>query len=382
MIWRCDLSKQHAEFKDEVLLAIARVLETGVYVLGPEVRKFEEEFAAYIGTSQCVSVANATDGLTLALMTLGIGPGDEVITTPFTAIPTVSAIVDSGAKPVFVDIDPDTYLLDTKKALNAVTARTKAIMPVHIFGNVFDAATLKKQLPSGIAVIEDAAQAHGASWSGLKAGALADIGVFSFYPTKNLGAYGDGGAIVMNSADLAAKARKLRMFGMVDKDHIDSAGVNSRLDEVQAAILRIKLRHLDRMNQRRHVIAERYKKLLPPDLFRYQHVPENVVCNYHVFVAELRERRDELIAYLATRDIQTNICYPLPLSRQKAVSHLGYKDGDFPIAEELCRRIMAFPMYPEFPEAEQQVVIEAVNEFFASASKPQTVAKPRVAAAA
>jgi dTDP-4-amino-4,6-dideoxygalactose transaminase len=382
MIWRCDLSKQHAEFKDEVLAAIARVLDTGVYVLGPEVKKFEEDFAAYIGTTQCVSVANATDGLTLALMTLGIGPGDEVITTPFTAIPTVSAIVDSGAKPVFVDIDRDTYLLDTKKALNAVTPRTKAVMPVHIFGNVFDAAALKKQLPAGVAVIEDAAQAHGASWSGVKAGALADMGVFSFYPTKNLGAYGDGGAIVMNSAELAARARKLRMFGMVDKDNIDSAGLNSRLDEVQAAILRIKLRHLDRMNQRRHVIAERYKASLPREMFTFQQVPGNVVCNYHVFVAEIRERRDELMAYLATRDIQTNIYYPFPLSRQKALVSLGHKESDFPVAEEVCRKIMAFPMYPEFPEAEQQLVIEAVNEFFAGASKPQTVAKPRVAAAA
>lgn len=378
MIWRCDLSRQHAELKDEVLPAIARVLETGVYVLGPELRKFEEEFAAYIGTSHCVGVANATDGLTLALMTLGIGPGDEVITTPFTAIPTVSAIVDSGATPVFVDIDRDTYLLDTKKALHAITPRTKAVMPVHIFGNVFDAAALKKQLPTGIAVIEDAAQAHGACLGGIKAGALADMGVFSFYPTKNLGAYGDGGAIVMNSAELAAKARKLRMFGMVDKDNIDSAGVNSRLDEVQAAILRIKLRHLDHMNQRRHVIAERYKKSLPQNIFSYQRIPENVVCNYHVFVAELAERRDELIAYLATRDIQTNIYYPFPLSRQKALASLGYKESDFPVAEDLCRKIMAFPMYPEFPEAEQRLVIEAVHEFFGTGVRRNT----KVAAAA
>ncbi len=381
MIWRCDLSRQHAEYKEEVLAAIARVLDTGVYVLGPECRKFEEEFAAYIGTSQCVGVANATDGLTLALMTLGIGSGDEVITTPFTAIPTVSAIVDSGAKPVFVDIEPDTYLLNAEQALKAVTPRTKAVMPVHIFGNVFDAAALKKKLPAGIAVIEDAAQAHGASLSGVKAGALADIGVFSFYPTKNLGAYGDGGAIVMSNGDLAAKARKLRMFGIVDKDHIDSAGVNSRLDEVQAAILRIKLRHLDRMNQRRQVIAERYKKLLPHDIFRYQHLLENVVCNYHVFVAEVRERRDELIAYLATRDIQTNVYYPLPLSRQKALASLGYKDGDFPIAEELCRKIMAFPMYPEFPEDEQHLVIDAVNDFFGAGAKHSAL-MPKVAATA
>jgi dTDP-4-amino-4,6-dideoxygalactose transaminase len=281
----------------------------------------------------------------------------------------VSAIVDAGAKPVFVDINPDTYLLNTEQALAAITPRTKAVMPVHIFGNVFDAAELKKKLPPDVAVIEDAAQAHGASLGGVKAGAMGDMGVFSFYPTKNLGAYGDGGAVVTNRKEIADKLRKLRMFGMVDKDHIDSPGVNSRLDEVQAAILRIKLRHLDRMNQRRHVIAERYKKLLPHDIFRYQHLPENVVCNYHVFVAEVRERRDELIAYLATRDIQTNVYYPLPLSRQKALAGLGYKDGDFPVAEELCRKIMALPLYPEFPESEQMTVIGAINDFFNGQTK-------------
>ena len=369
MIWRCDLSKQHADFKDEVLPAMLRVMESGVYVLGPELKQFEQEFAAYNGTAHCVGVANATDGLTLALMALGIGPGDEVITTPFTAIPTVSAIVDSGARPVFVDIDRDTYLLDPKKALAAVTPRTKAVMPVHIFGNVFDAADLKRRLPAKIAVIEDAAQAHGASLSGVKAGAMADMGVFSFYPTKNLGAYGDGGAVITNQPELAAKLRKLRMFGMVDKDNIDSAGVNSRLDELQAAVLRIKLRQLERMNAQRRVIAERYKQLLPRDIFRFQRIPENVVCNYHVFVAEVAERRDELMAFLATRDIQTNIYYPFPHSRQKGLASLGHTAADFPVAEEVCRHIMAFPMYPEFPEAEQMTVISAVHDFFATSKR-------------
>jgi len=364
MIWRCDLSRQHVDFKDEVLPAIARVMESGVYILGPETKRFEEEFAAYIGTAHCVGVANATDGLTLALLALGIGPGDEVITTPFTAIPTVSAIVDSGAKPVFVDIEPGTYLLDAKKALRAVTSQTKAVMPVHIFGNVFDAAQFRKSLPPEIAIVEDAAQAHGASLAGAKAGALGDIGIFSFYPTKNLGGYGDGGAVVTHRDDLADKLRKLRMFGMVDKDHIESAGVNSRLDELQAAVLRIKLRGLERMNEQRRIIAERYKQMLPKEYFTFQTIPENTVCNYHVFVAEVSAQRDELIQFLAEKKIQTNVYYPLPLSRQKALASLGHRDGDFPVAEALCRKIIALPLYPEFPEAEQVQVIEAINQFF------------------
>jgi dTDP-4-amino-4,6-dideoxygalactose transaminase len=364
MIWRCDLSRQHAAYKDEILPAISRILDSGVYILGPELRRFEEEFARYIGSPHCVGVANATDGLTLSLMALGVRPGDEVITTPFTAIPTVSAIVDAGATPVFADIDRETYLLDVNQAIAAITPRTKAIMPVHIFGNVFDVKALRRKLPRDLPIIEDAAQAHGASLNGAKAGAMGDLGVFSFYPTKNLGAAGDGGAIVTPHAHLAEKLRKLRMFGMVDKDHTEAPGINSRLDEVQAALLRIKLRHLDDMNQQRTVVAKRYKEALPKDMFSYQWIPDDVVCNYHVFVAEVRERRDELIAYLAKRDIQTNIYYPLPLSRQKALAHLGYSEKHFPMAEDLCRRLIALPMYPEFPESEQDQVISAINAFF------------------
>jgi dTDP-4-amino-4,6-dideoxygalactose transaminase len=312
----------------------------------------------------CVGVANATDGLTLSLLALGVRPGDEVITTPFTAIPTVAAIVDAGAIPVFADVDPKTYLLDVDAAVRALTPRTKAIIPVHIFGNVFDVRELRKRLPAQIPIVEDAAQAHGASLGSIKAGAMGETGVFSFYPTKNLGGYGDGGAIVTNSEETAAKLCKLRMFGMVDKDHIDSPGINSRLDELQAAILRVKLRYLETMNQQRRVIADRYKQGLPRELFTFQRVPEHVVCNYHVFVAEVQRHRDELIKYLEEKNIQTNIYYPLPLSKQKALDHLGYGDGDFPVAEALCRKIVALPMYPEFPISEQTRVIESINEFF------------------
>ena len=366
MIWRCDLSRQHAVYKDEIASAVARVLESGLYTLGPEVRAFEEEFARYVGVPHCIGVANATDGLTLALMALGVGPGDEVISTPFTAIPTVSAIVDAGATPVFVDIDPETYLLNAELVGAAVTSRTKAVMPVHIFGNVFDVRRLREHLPREIPIVEDAAQAHGASIDGIMAGAMGDLGVFSFYPTKNLGAIGDGGAIVTDRADLAEKLRRLRMFGMVDKDHIDSAGVNSRLHELQAAILRVKLRHLEEMNRQRTILAERYKQALAQNGFAFQRIPSGVTCNYHVFVAETPGRRDELIEFLAQRQIQTNIYYPFPLSRQKALAHFGYTEKDLPVAEALCRRVLALPLYPELSESEQQTVIDAIHEFFES----------------
>ncbi|MCF7762193.1 MAG: DegT/DnrJ/EryC1/StrS family aminotransferase [Verrucomicrobia bacterium] len=364
MIWRCDLSLQYAAYREEILAAVQGVLETGVYTLGPEVRRFEEEFAQSLNVPHCVTVANGTDGLTLSLMAMGIGPGDEVITTPFTAIPTVSAIIDAGARPVFADVDPETYLLDQESVLAALSPRTKAVMPVHIFGNVFDVPRLREQLPAGVAVIEDACQAHGSSLRGARAGTMGDSGVFSFYPTKNLGGYGDGGAIVTASGELTARLRRLRMYGMVDKDHIDTTGVNSRLDEVQAAILRVKLKHLEAMNDQRRVVAERYKEFLPSREFTFQQVPEQAICNYHVFAAKVRRDRDGLMRFLEEKDIQTNIYYPLPLTLQKGLAHLGYHLGDFPVAEEICRRIVALPMYPEFPASQQQCVINAIRAYY------------------
>ena len=362
-IWRCDLSLQHAEYEEEALEAMSRVLKSGIYTLGPEVAKFEKEFASYIGVNHCIGVANGTDALSLSLRVLGIGRGDEVITTPFTAIPTVSAIVDTGATPVFVDIDPDTYLLDIGKVSSAITDRTKAVMPVHIFGNGFNVEQLRNILPEGISIVEDAAQAHGTSVDGTMAGASGDLAAFSFYPTKNLGAYGDGGAIMTSSECLADRLRKLRMYGMVDKDRIHSNGVNSRLDELQASVLRVKLRHLEEMNENRREVAARYLEGLPRDRFTYQKIADGVVGNWHVFTAEVEGNRDELSSYLAERDIQTNIYYAMPLHLQKALSGLGYRKGDFPVAEELCGRIIALPLYPELPIEQQRIVIDAINEF-------------------
>jgi dTDP-4-amino-4,6-dideoxygalactose transaminase len=361
-IWRCDLEPQHARFADAVQVAIQRVLPTGRYILASEVAAFEKEFATYCGSQFAVGVANATDALTLSLMALEVGPGDEVITTPYTAIPTVSAIVDSGATPVFVDICEDTFLMDISKVSAAITSRTKAIMPVHIFGNVLDVEALR-EVTGSIPIIEDASQAHGSSIRGRKAGSFGEAGVFSFYPTKNLGAYGDGGIVVTNDPTLAERLRKMRMYGMVDKDHIAYHGVNSRLDELQAAILRAKLTALDDMNQQRRDIAARYEKELPAKSFTFQHIPDNVVSNYHVFVARYHGNRKALIHHLDGLGIQTNIYYPLPLHLQEATRNLGYLPGSLPVAERLCNEAIALTMYPELESSVLDMVIKSIIAF-------------------
>ena len=362
MIWRCDLVPQYEAYREEIHAAMQRVLLTGRYVLATEVAAFEREYVAYTGTRHAVSVANATDGLTLSLVALGVGPGDEVITTPNTAIPTVSAIIDTGARPVFVDIDPDTFLMDLDKVGAAITPRTKAIMPVHIFGNVLDVPRLR-EIAGGIPIVEDAAQSHGATLRGVQSGAMGHAGVFSFYPTKNLGAYGDGGMVVTSDEALAEKLRLLRMYGMVDKDRIRISGINSRLDELQAAILRAKLPHLDDMNRRRVAIADRYRRELPAHLFTHQQIPEGVVSNYHVFVSRFLGDRAAFIAAMDALKIQTNIYYVLPLHLQEANRFLGGQPGDLPVAEALCGQAIALPLYPELPDETLTIVIRAIQEF-------------------
>jgi dTDP-4-amino-4,6-dideoxygalactose transaminase len=363
VIFRCDLVPQYNAYKKEIHAAMERVLNSGRYILANEGAAFETEFAAYQRVGHAAGVANATDGLILTLKALGIGTGDEVITTPFTAIPTLSAIVASGAKPVFVDIDPDTYLIDLAKIKKSITKKTRAVMPVHIFGNVADIAALKKMVGKKIAVIEDSAQAHGSRRSGVLAGSMGDAAVFSFYPTKNLGAYGDGGMVVSNDKKLIDKIKLLRMYGMVDKDHIAINGVNSRLDELQAAILRVKLPHLDDMNERRNAIAALYKKELRADLFEHQQIDKTVYSNFHVFAARFKKNRTAFIAYLDKAGIQTNVYYPLPLHLQQASRSLGKKKGAFPVAEALCRDVIALPMYPELEFKTCEHIIRTINEF-------------------
>ncbi len=362
MIWRCDLVPQTEAYKAEILEAIERVLPTGRYILAGECAAFEKEYAAYLGVRHCVGVANATDGLTLALRALDIGPGDEVITSPYTAIPTASAIVDSGATPVFVDIEPDTFLISIDKILAAITPRTKAVMPVHIFGNVVDIPRLRAALPAHIRIIEDSAQSHGSTLRSVQSGTMADAGVYSFYPTKNLGAIGDGGAVVTNDAETDKRLRLLRMYGMVDKDTIVTDGVNSRLDEIQAAILRVKLKHLDSMNAARRRIAARYAAELPKT-FTLQRIPEDVVTNWHVFVCRFHGDRAKFIAHMDALKVQTNIYYVIPLHLQKAHAHLGMKRGSLPVAEQLCDEAIALPFYPEMTDATHTTVLEAIHAF-------------------
>ncbi len=362
MIWRCDLVPQYKAYEEEIDKAIKRVLNSGRYILANEVSAFEREFADYIGTKYAVGVANATDALTISLMILDIQPGDEVITTPFTAIPTVSAIIDAGAKPVFVDVDEETFLMDIKKVKSAITKKTKAIMPVHIFGNVVDINELKN-IAGDIPIIEDASQAHGSKLNNKNVGSFGVMGIFSFYPSKNLGAYGDGGIIVTDNEDYYKKARLLRMYGMVDYNHIVINGINSRLDELQAAILRVKLKYLDEMNAKRNQIAKRYINELNKNKFSHQKIENNVYSNYHVFVSKYKGNRDELIKYLDEKGIQTNIYYLMPLYLQEANKYLGIKKGEFPIVEKLCDEVIALTLYPELKKDIQENVIKTINDF-------------------
>lgn len=362
MIWRCDLVPQYKAYEEEIDKAIKRVLNSGRYILANEVTAFEKEFADYIGTKYAVGVANATDALTLSLMILDIKPGDEVITTPFTAIPTVSAIIDAGAKPVFVDVDEETFLMDIKKVKAAITKKTKAIIPVHIFGNVIDINDLKNVV-GDIPIIEDASQAHGSKLNNKNVGSFGVMGVFSFYPTKNLGAYGDGGIIVTDNEDYYKKAKLLRMYGMVDYNHIVINGINSRLDELQAAILRVKLKYLDDMNDKRNKIAKRYISKLNPEKFIHQKIESNIYSNYHVFVSRYNGNRQELIDYLNSKNIQTNIYYSMPIYLQEANKYLGIKKGEFPVVEKLCDEVIALPLYPELRIDTQEIIIQKINEF-------------------
>jgi dTDP-3-amino-2,3,6-trideoxy-4-keto-D-glucose/dTDP-3-amino-3,4,6-trideoxy-alpha-D-glucose/dTDP-2,6-dideoxy-D-kanosamine transaminase len=363
MIWRCDLVPQYEAYRDEIHEAMERVLLSGKYILASEVAAFEREFADYVGAKHGIGVANGTDGLTLTLLALGIKSGDEVITTPFTAIPTVSAIIDAGATPVFVDVCADTFLMDLDKLAAALTPRTKAIMPVHIFGSVLDVPRLQEIVGPSIPIVEDASQSHGSTIRGRQSGSMGEAGVFSFYPTKNVGAYGDGGMIVTNNAELSSRLKLLRMYGMRDKDHIVINGMNSRLDELQAAILRVKLKYLDAMNRSRNAIANRYRNELRSGLFVHQHIPDEVVSNYHVFVTRFRGDRAAFMRSLEARQIQTNVYYLVPLHLQEANRFLGYQRGDLPVAEELCEVAVSLPLYAELSGDTLSYIIQTINNW-------------------
>ena len=359
-----NLAAQYASLKNALLPAVEKVLSGAHYILGPNVAAFEQEIAAFTGAKFGVGVNSGSDALTLALRALDIGPGDEVITTPFTYIAPAESIHQMGAKIVFADIDPRTFILDPREVARRITPRTKAIIPVHLFGQAAPMNELRALAEGqGIHLVEDCAQAIGATYHGQPVGGIGRVGCFSFYPTKNLGADGDGGMLVTHDEALAKKLRMLRVHGIERRYFHDLHGFNSRLDEIQAAILRVKLPHLNCWNARRAEIAARYSSAfqgLPVEL------PVTAPGNQHVFhvYALLSDRRDELQQFLTEHGVPTLIYYPQPLHRQKVYADCGWREGDFPIAEAVSRRILPLPMYPELTDEQVDYVGKTVRAFF------------------
>lgn len=359
-----NLAAQYAALKDELLPAVEQALASGHYILGPNVAAIESELAALSGTRFGIGVNSGSDALTLALRALEIGPGDEVITTPFTYIAPAESIHQMGAKIVFADIDAQTFNLDPADVARRLTPRTKALIAVHLFGQAAPLAPLLDLCRAhGLQLIEDCAQAIGAEFQGKPVGGWGIMGCFSFYPTKNLGAAGDGGMVVTSDPELNRRLRMLRVHGIEKRYFHDLHGYNSRLDELQAAILRVKLRHLPRWNARRAEIAARYDAGLR-DL--PLHLPITTAGNRHVYhvYALLSDQRDALHQYLAENGVPCIIYYPRPLHLQKVYADQGWKAGDYPVAEDISRRILPLPMYPELTDAQVDHVIATIRRFF------------------
>jgi len=361
-----DLKRQYVNIKIEIDETIAAVLAKGNFILGEEVAAFEEEFARYLGVNHAVGVSSGTEALYLALLAAGIGSGDEVITVPNTAVPTVAAISQSGASPVFVDINPDTFTLDTGKLEAAITLETRAIIPVHLYGHVADMGPLLEIAGRyNLVVIEDACQAHGAEYRGNKVGTIGDMGAFSFYPTKNLGAYGDGGMVVTADENLARKLRLLRFYGMTDKERYlhEIKGINSRLDEMQAAILRIKLKYLDRWNEQRREIVAHYNELMSELPLKTPVEPAYARHVYHLYIVRTKHR-DKLRRHLDRNGIGSAVHYPLPVHRQPSYTELNLGKGSFPRAEMCAREVLSLPIFPELEEEEIRYITSTITDFY------------------
>jgi dTDP-4-amino-4,6-dideoxygalactose transaminase len=365
MIPFLDLKAQYASIKDEVDAAVLGVLASTQYVLGDEVARFEQEFADYCGVRHAIAVNTGTSALHLALLAAGVGPGDEVITVPFTFVATVSAICYTGARPIFVDVEPSTLTMDARQLEAKITARTKAIVPVHLYGQMADMDEIKAIADSyGIPVIEDACQAHGAEYKGARAGSIGLSGCFSFYPGKNLGACGEGGMAVTNSDDQARTMRMLRDWGQEQRYHHSLKGFNYRMDGIQGAILRVKLRHLENWTEARRAIGHRYSALLggstvvntPVELPGRRHV-------YHVYAVRSRDR-DGLRRVLDAEGIQSGLHYPIPVHLQKAHADLGHQAGDFPVSEAAAQEVMSLPIYPEMTMRQVEIVAEALEQAY------------------
>ncbi len=361
-----DLGRQQASIEDAVLAKVRQVITGGRFVLGAEGKAFEQEFAAYLGVGHCIGVASGTDALALILRALGIGSGDEVITAASTFVATAEAIALVGARTALADVTADTDTIDVGQVERRITARTRAVIPVHLYGQPADMAPLLDLARRrGLAVVEDAAQAHGAVVCGQKAGTLGDAAAFSFYPAKNLGAYGDAGAVVTNDDRLAAAVRRLRNHGGLDKYAHELVGQNSRLDELQAGILRVKLPHLDAWNARRRRHARAYDRLLSaiPGV-ALPHAVSDRTHVYHLYVIRVDPaRRDALRAHLWNRGVETGIHYPVPVHLTPAFTHLGHKRGEFPVAEALAGAVLSLPMFPELTEEEITYVAAEIDAF-------------------
>jgi dTDP-4-amino-4,6-dideoxygalactose transaminase len=366
-----DLKAQYESIKPEIDAAVARVLESCQFILGPEVASFEQEFAAYCGAAECIALNSGTSALHLALLAAGVGPGDEVITVPFTFVASVAAVIYTGARPVLVDIDPRSFTMNPAAIEAAITPRTKAILPVHLYGQTADMdPILEVGRRHGLVVIEDAAQAHGAKYKGRSAGSIGDIGCFSFYPAKNLGAYGEGGAVTTSNSQYAQTIRRLRDWGTDRKYHHVLHGYNYRMEGFQGAILRVKLRHLEKWTEARRALARKYDELLsgsglelPAEMPWARHV-------YHLYTLRVDDR-DGLQAALLAAGIQTAVHYAVPAHLQPAYADLGYGKGSLPQAEAAAVQVLSLPIYPELPPQAIAEVAHAVKK--AIAPKQQTL---------
>lgn len=364
MIPFLELASQFNAVEADIREAVDRVLARSWFILGEELDAFEKEFAEYVGVGFAVGAGSGTDAIQLALMAAGVGPGDEVVAPANTCVPTVSAIVSAGARPVLADVDDETLTIDPERVAHAITERTKAVVPVHLYGQPCRMDAILAVADSrGLTVVEDAAQAHGARFEGRMCGALGTLGAFSFYPSKNLGAYGDGGAVTTNDEALAVKLRQLRNYGETERYVHTIHGVNSRLDELQAAILRVKLRHLNAWNDKRRALAHRYMDLLAGAPVTLPAKRSWADPNFHLFVVRT-DRRDALRTYLHEHGVQALMHYPVPVHLQPAFRQLGYVRGDFPVAERACDSVLSLPLYPELSEAHVERIAECVLRFF------------------
>jgi dTDP-4-amino-4,6-dideoxygalactose transaminase len=362
MILFNDLKKKYLYLKNEIDPAIKEVLMSSRYILGTKVEDFERQFAKYLGIKYCIGVGNGLEALQIALMALGIKAGDEVITTAYSMAATALAIKAVGAKPVFVDID-EYYHLDSSKIEKKITSRTKAILPVHLYGQMVDILEIKRIAKKySLFVIEDAAQAHGAEYKGKKAGTFGDFGCFSFYPTKNLGAFGDGGAIVTNKKELYEKCKMIRNYGQKNRYEHEVYGINSRLDEIQAAILSVELKHLDEFNQKRQDLAKIYFKLLRSvKTIKLPKIRRNAEHIFHAFVIEV-ERRNELMNFLEQNNVPTIIYYPMPIHKQKCFSE--FNSLSLPVSENISDRILSLPIHPFLPNKDIIYISKKIIKFY------------------